>query len=351
MNVQIVNVYQLIATYAFQMASIPIIDLSLSDKLIKKSLQHAMSSVGFFYIKNHGIDSEEINTLSKLFHNFFELPIEEKKKLRMELAGLAWRGWFPLHGEMTSGKPDRKEGYYFGTECQIENLKPRLMRGKNLWPDSDRLPKNLAIPDLKPRLLKYLEDLTKLAQKLLSFVALSLELERDYFLKRFTSDPTVLFRAFIYPPGGDPEEWGVAEHTDMGFLTILKQDDSGGLEVYNKTSETWVSAPPIENTFVVNIGDMLERWTHGIYVATPHRVRNVSGKLRLSMPFFFDPNWDCELEPIDKDLLKEEVLELRTDGKERWDGMKMKSLDGKMTYGHFVDGKITKCFPFLREQE
>ena len=330
--------------------SIPIIDLALSETEITQSLQHAMSSVGFFYIKNHGIDETKVEDLSKVFLKFFELPLEQKQKLRMELAGLAWRGWFPLHGEMTSGKPDRKEGYYFGTEETRTNLKPRLMRGKNLFPDENILPSEYSILELKPMLLEYLDLLTELAQKLLSFVALSLNLDSDYFLKRFTNDPTVLFRCFVYPPGGNDSEWGVAEHTDMGFLTILKQDDSGGLEVYDKSSEKWVSAPPIENTFVVNIGDMLERWTHGIYVATPHRVRNTSQKLRISMPFFFDPNWECVLKPIDRELLSDEIFGLKKDGKDRWDGMEMEKLDENLTYGEFVDSKITKCFPFLREQ-
>ena len=324
-------------------SQIPIIDLSLPDSEIKKSLQKAMSSVGFFYIKNHGINETKIQELSTIFGEFFELSVEQKQKVRMELAGLAWRGWFPLHGEMTSGKPDRKEGYYFGSENVDKNLPARLMRGGNLWPDS--------LSELKPKLIEYLDDLTKLAQKLLSHVALSLNLESDYFLERFTNDPTILFRAFSYPPSlnnREQSEWGVAEHTDMGFLTILKQDDLGGLEVFNKKSKTWVSAPPVDETFVVNIGDMLERWTHGVYVATPHRVRNVSDKTRLSMPFFFDPNWDCKLTPIDENLLSKEVLELRGSERNRWDGLKLGDLDAKMTYGEFVDEKITKCFPFLR---
>ena len=161
-------------------SQIPIIDLSLPDSEIKKSLQKAMSSVGFFYIKNHGINETKIQELSTIFGEFFELSLEQKQKIRMELAGLAWRGWFPLHGEMTSGKPDRKEGYYFGSENVDKKLPARLMRGGNLWPDS--------LPELKPKLIEYLDDLTKLAQKLLSHVARSLNLKSDYFLQRFTND-------------------------------------------------------------------------------------------------------------------------------------------------------------------
>lgn len=333
--------------------TLPIIDLTgifdatQNPKFVQETsqqLRSAMMEFGFFYIKGHGINSTLIDQLEEVFHNFFQLPLEEKRKIRMELAGLAWRGWFPLHGEFTSGKRDRKEGYYFGTECEDDSLEERLMRGRNLWPEK--------CPKLKGLLLQYLDELRVLAQNLLSLVSLALGLEREYFLKRFTQDPTILFRAFIYPPMNEanPNEWGVGEHTDMGFLTILKQDACGGLEVYSKNHDKWIEALPIENTFVVNIGDMLERWTHGIFIATPHRVRNATKKVRLSMPFFFDPEWNCKLEPIPTELLSQDLFNKQDNIKShRWDGLLMDKLDPNLTYGEFVDSKITKCFPFLRK--
>ena len=119
-------------------------------------------------------------------------------------------------------------------------------------------------------------------------VALSLGLAEDYFAAGYTADPTVLFRIFHYPPAPPAsDDWGVGEHTDYGLLTLLAQDRHGGLQVHAGTG--WVEAPPIPGTFVCNIGDMLDRLTGGLYRSTPHRVKNVSGRERLSFPFFFDP--------------------------------------------------------------
>src|SRR5207245_1895511 len=117
-----------------------------------------------------------------------------------------------------------------------------------------------------------------------------------------TSDPTILFRIFHYPatanasPGGDAGSWGVREHTDYGLLTILLQDDTGGLQVRSRSG--WVDVPPSTDAFVCNLGDMLERMTGGDYLSTPHRVRNMSDRGRLSFPFFFDPAWDAVVRPV-----------------------------------------------------
>ena len=128
-------------------------------------------------------------------------------------------------------------------------------------------------------------------------MALGLGLDGEWFHANLTADPLVLFRIFRYPPEAGVVEpnWGVAEHTDYGLLTILGQDDHGGLEVHAPTG--WIDAPPIPGTFVCNLGDMLERMTGGRYRSTPHRVRNRSGADRLSFPFFFDPGWDARGAP------------------------------------------------------
>jgi len=127
-------------------------------------------------------------------------------------------------------------------------------------------------------------------------VALSLGLDADYFAAGYTASPTVLFRVFRYPapPPGDTG-WGAGEHTDYGLLTLLAQDANGGLQV--RTPGGWIDAPPIEGTFVANIGDMLDRLTGGWYRSTPHRVRNASGRDRFSFPFFFDPEFTAEIPP------------------------------------------------------
>ncbi|WP_199336814.1 isopenicillin N synthase family oxygenase [Oscillatoria sp. FACHB-1407] len=173
-------------------------------------------------------------------------------------------------------------------------------------------------------------------------IALSLGLEASYFRDRYTNDPLILFRIFNYPPTPLQQEptWGVGEHTDYGLLTILKQDESGGLQV--KSKSRWVEAPPIANTFVCNIGDMLDRMTGGLYRSTPHRVKNTSGRDRLSFPFFFDPNFNVEVQPI------ELVAALAPDDRhKRWDQASVHEFQG--TYGDYVLSKVSKVFPQLRQ--
>ena len=151
----------------------------------------------------------------------------------------------------------------------------------------------------------------------------------------------MLFRIFHYPvlPEGEavPDLWSVGEHTDYGLLTILRQDDAGGLQI--KLRSTWIDAPPIPDTFVCNIGDMLDRLTGGLYRSTPHRVLNTSGRSRLSFPFFFDPAWNADVRPIHANV---SVVD---DREQRWDQSSVHEIRG--TYGEYLMQKIGKVFPDL----
>lgn len=206
------------------------------------------------------------------------------------------------------------------------------MHGANLFPD---------IPQFREVVLEYLTGMTQLGHTLLAGIALSLGLESSYFYDRYTSDPLILFRIFNYPSDANSPSWGVGEHTDYGLLTILKQDDFGGLQVKSKSG--WIDAPPIDHSFICNIGDMLDRLTGGFYRSTPHRVKNISGYDRLSFPFFFDPNFNAEMHPID---LPGVVLE--DDKDQRWDRASVHEFRG--TYGEYVLNKVAKVFPELRQQ-
>src|SRR5262249_13194165 len=155
----------------------------------------------------------------------------------------------------------------------------------------------------------------------------SLGLDAGYFRKTYTARPTTLFRIFHYPPSAPSDDgWGVGEHTDYGLLTLLAQDHLGGLQV--RTPQGWIAAPPIEGALVCNLGDMLDRLTGGLYRSTPHRVRNASGKGRLSFPFFFDPAFDAEIVP-----LPARALEAADDSAQRWDKANVHAFSG--TYGDY----------------
>jgi isopenicillin N synthase-like dioxygenase len=146
----------------------------------------------------------------------------------------------------------------------------------------------------------------------------------------------LLFRIFHYPPtppasdGG--ENWGVGEHSDYGLLTLLAQDDHGGLQV--KTPGGWIAAPPIPGTLVCNIGDMLDRLTGGWYLSTPHRVRNDSGEERLSFPLFFDPDFAAEMVPLPAEAAKGKGTSVP-----RWDNADLQAVKG--TYGDYLLGKVS----------
>jgi isopenicillin N synthase-like dioxygenase len=312
-------------------SSLPIINIQDNPVAqVAAQLHQACCEHGFFYLAGHGIDKELQRRLEELSRAFFAQPVAAKMQIAMAHGGKAWRGYFPVGGELTSGQPDWKEGLYFGAELNPEH--PLPLHGANLFPAD--------WPEFRETVLAYLAAMTELGHKVMRGLALSLRLEETYFDERYTRDPLILFRIFNYPANADTTGWGVGEHTDYGLLTILKQDDCGGLQV--KTRSGWIEAPPIPNTFVCNIGDMLDRLTGGLYRSTPHRVRKVSGRDRLSWPFFFDPNWHAEIEPM------AHGLGVPDDAAERWDQASVREFRG--TYGEYLLRKVSKVFPNLQRE-
>ena len=298
-------------------------------------IQAACRERGFFYVTGHGVPAALLDELTEASAEFFALPAQDKAEIAMERGGRAWRGYFPVGGELTSGQPDLKEGLYFGAELPDDD--PRVqaglpLHGRNLFPRQ--------VPRLRELVLSYLDALTGLGQTVLAGVALSLGLPAAYFAAGYTADPTVLFRIFSYPPSPPGfAGWGVGEHTDYGLLTLLAQDDSGGLQI--AAPQGWTDAPPVPGTFVANIGDMLDRLTGGWYRSTPHRVRNLSGRTRLSLPFFLDPGFADEVPPLPGRAAAGD------DGRRRWDGQDLRAFTG--TYGDYLLGKVSKVFPQLRQ--
>src|SRR5271156_6336090 len=158
-------------------------------------IQAACREHGFFYLTGHGVPTGLLDQLAEASAEFFALPLADKLEIAMERGGGAWRGFFPVGAELTSGRPDLKEGLYFGTELPADD--PRVLaglplHGRNLFPRQ--------VPRLRPLVLAYLDALTRLGQAVLAGVAQSLGLEAGYFAGGCTADPTVLFRIFHYPP-------------------------------------------------------------------------------------------------------------------------------------------------------
>ncbi len=307
--------------------SLPIIDMRAPEVT---RVRRACEEHGFFYVSQHGVDEALQAKLERASREFFARSNEEKQQVAMSRGGRAWRGWFPLGGELTSGAPDLKEGFYFGDELPADDSRP--MHGPNLFPPGE----------LREAVLAYIDAQRALGQRIMSMLAESLGLAPAFFSSSLVREPLSLFRIFHYPAPRDAREsggWGVGEHTDYGLLTILKQDDCGGLEV--KTPSGWVDAPPVAGTFVCNLGDMLDRMTGGRYRSTPHRVRNTSGRSRFSWPYFFDPSFDAQVNPLPGALVRPAEL----DAAERWDRASVHELRG--TYGDYLLSKVSKVFPEL----
>ena len=270
--------------------------------------------------------------LDRLARDFFEQPDEVKAEIAMARGGAAWRGWFPLDGELTSGVPDHKEGIYFGTELAPDDPAVRAgtpLHGPNLFPAHP--------PGWRPAVLGWMDAMTEVGAALLRAVAVGLGLDADWFERHVTADPTVLLRIFRYPPetaGG----WGVAEHTDYGLLTILATDGTDGLQV--GAPGGWIDVPSDPGVFVVNLGDMLERMTEGRYRSTPHRVRNCGSSARLSFPCFIDPAWDAVCPTMPLDGVPPADMPER-----RWDGASVRAWEG--TYGEYLTAKVARVFPAL----
>lgn len=311
-------------------------------KHIADRVDHACRTVGFFGITGHGIPGDLQDRMDHAARRFFEHPDPTKAEISMDLAGPAWRGWFPVEGELTSGRPDRKEGIYFGAEHGGDHPRVRSstpLHGPNRFP--------AAIPELRDAVLEWLDALRPVADGVMRAMALGLGFPARWFEEHLTDDPTVLFRIFHYPPPGpaapDPSAtaaWGVGEHTDYGLLTLLAQDHHGGLQVKALDGD-WIDVPPADGVIVCNLGDMLERLTGGVYRSTPHRVLNISGQSRLSFPYFFDPSWDATVPTLPIPVAAERAVQPH----ERWDGEQAVAWEG--TYGDYLTAKVAKVFPEL----
>jgi isopenicillin N synthase-like dioxygenase len=275
---------------------LPIIDLApLVDgsdpQAVAATMRWALFNTGFFYVKNHSIASELITGAFDRTRAFFDLPEADKMALAIVKSGPALRGYTPPFGENTDpeNSKDLKECFDLGPE----NAPTRPFFGPNQWPAE------ALVPGFRETLYAYHEEMKRLSRLLLSGVALSLELPQGYFDAKML-DPISIQRLLYYPPQTgqiDPRIIGIGAHSDYGNLTILAQDAVGGLQVMNRERQ-WIEAQPIPSTFVVNIGDLLQRLTNDLYQATLHRVVNTSGRARYSLPFFVEADHDAVFEPL-----------------------------------------------------
>ena len=266
---------------------IPVIDVTpLRDGSaplsVAQKLHQASQQLGFIYITGHGIPDRLIDRLRTTAMDFFTADSAIKETVRVSDRH---RGWISSGGAKMDddAKPDRKESFLWGyQDAQGMTVEDHPLRGANQWP--------AFLPQLENYAMEWFQHSHRLAAELMAGFAIGLGLKDDFFL-RATERP--LSRcSLVYYPDQPPElgkdQFGVGPHTDFGMLTVLCQDNVGGLQVQDHNGD-WIEAPPIEGSLIVNVGDLLHRWTEGAYKSTPHRVINSSGRERLSLVLAWDP--------------------------------------------------------------
>ena len=280
---------------------IPLVDLAPAGtgRIGEVGLQihEAFTRSGFCYVTNHGVPDDVIAAAARAALDFFRLPPEVKlhSKPAESVRGFNALGRTKMKG---AAQADYKEYFQIGLELPRDDpavLAGQPLRGPNQWPQ--------AVPAFQPAFERYFTEIAKCGHILLRAVALSLGAKETFFIRKYDK-PLQRTQAVYYPPhpvGNKPDLFGVAPHTDYGCITLLWQDDVGGLEVRDR-SGNWVSAPPIPGTLVINIGDLLHRWSNDRYFSNQHRVINRSGRERLSIATFFDPDFDASVDPLDLGL-------------------------------------------------
>lgn len=259
---------------------------------VADAIDRASRDVGFFYITGHGIPEDLMEACVGVAQRFFALPQEDKEAIRVDARHRGYIG--PGAARMYAGvRPDLKESFVWGLELSADDplVKPEhSLMGPNRWPSEP--------VEMGPALSGYFERVLAVGRDLVRAFAVALGEEEGFFLQHF-AHPLARGGVIHYPPQPPDvgtDQFGVGPHTDYGFLTLLWQDDNGGLEVMNAAGN-WVAAPPIRGSLVVNVGDLLERWSNGRFASTPHRVVNRSGRERFSIPVFFDPDWETVVDP------------------------------------------------------
>ncbi|XP_021741429.1 2-oxoglutarate-dependent dioxygenase mpl2-like isoform X2 [Chenopodium quinoa] len=275
--------------------------IDLSDPDINHSvslLKQACLDCGFFYVINHGISQEFMDEVFAQSKKFFELPINEKMKL---LRNEKHRGYTPILDELLDPEHqvqgDYKEGYYIGVEVPEDDPEAeKPFYGPNVWPASDLL------PGWRQTMEKYHDQALEVARSVARIIALALGLDADFFDKpEMLGRPIAILRLLHYEDKVTDTSkgiYGAGAHSDYGLITLLATDDVNGLQICKDKDakpQIWEDVPPVKGAFIVNLGDMLERWSNCVFKSTLHRVIGY-GQHRYSIAYFVEPSHECLVE-------------------------------------------------------
>ena len=284
---------------------IPTIRLNDDDHAATvRAVRNACIDTGFFYVAGHGIDTSSLLQQSKLL---FDLPVAEKRAVS---DATLTRGYTAMREEtldpanQTVG--DTKEGFYISVNdiaLDDPRFNPAKLAGPNQWPDAIKCPSMQDPEAFKSTMWTYMQQITAVSIAIVRLISESLGLPANHFDEAVAKEPLASLRLLHYEATLSNIGVGIyacGAHTDYGMITVLLTDDNDGLQIYDKRgSQEWIPVPTVPGCFVVNLGDMLERWTNGVYCSTLHRVVNRTGRERYSAPFFFEPAFDTVVECLE----------------------------------------------------
>ena len=267
-----------------------------NQKRIADEIGQAAENIGFFVLKNHGLPRLVRSEAFDMAARFFDLPEDQKRRIEISLSP-CHRGWYGEGGEVLDARlqpeGDVKQGLKIGRDLSPDHPRVKAgikLHGPNQWPEEDA-----TLSGFKASMQNCYAACETLSRQLMRAFAVSLGLSDDYF-DIWLKEPMATLSPLRYPAMRDDDALSAGAHTDFGCLTLLMQKDQAGLEI--ETASGWQAIPCLPDQIVVNIGDMMQRWTNGRYASTRHRVVNRSGRVRHSMAYFFDPDPDARLAPL-----------------------------------------------------
>jgi len=281
-------------------SAIPVIDIGAAEPRAAADLGAALELIGFAYLVGHGVSDALIETVFAASRAFHASPLALKQSLAINQSHRGYMG-LATSTVVTSSvacvtKPNLSESLMIMHERPPSD--PHLVAGAPLQGPNQYPP---WLSGFRPVIEAYVAALDAVARRVIRLIAVALDLPAAA-LDRYFAEPTTFLRLLHYPPhpaGAAADQFGSAPHTDYGIITVLAQDANGGLEVRPRGVRGdggWIAAPPLPGSFVLNVADMLARWTNDRFVSTPHRVVNRTGRDRYSLPFFFDTAIDAVIE-------------------------------------------------------
>jgi isopenicillin N synthase-like dioxygenase len=261
----------------------------------------ACEEVGFFYALNHGVAQELIDRAFAASRRFHALPLDEKLKLRLNENNI---GYLPVNASVQGAstvhkatRPNRNESFFISHERDPDHpdvVAGTPLRGRNQWPE--------ALPEIRADMMAYLHPLGQMCDDMLPAFAVALGMPAEYFAPFFADEAHANLRFLHYPPqdAGEDNLFGQAPHTDNSFMTALARTDVPGLAVRlppnGPMGGEWFAPPVIPGTFLINLGNIMRRWSNDRFLSTPHGVLNDSGTDRYSIAYFHSPNVNSVIE-------------------------------------------------------